>query len=180
MAYSIKIRQHSHVSNPPKELTILQQRIELVLKEDGRFVVHQWGEPESTWKGCPRKSENPYWQITLRRVRLTKKKPYCGQHPGECIVNPFRGEQNKRNATYLEWDDWVAFHGVINDVLDALGYPADVWSTPMECKGIMWIRKDNKRRYRYDYTETLPRGHVVPLRIWNNGTPDQFEPEKAP
>ena len=152
MAYTIKLLKQSHVSNPPIELTEIRQQIGAALMTNGRFIVHQWGEAESTWKGCPRNSKDPYWQITLRRVRLTKKKPYCGQHPGECVV-PRPAGWKKPNATYLERDDWVAFHKIINDVLDALGYPADVWSTPRECKGIMWIRKDNKRRYKYDYTE---------------------------
>lgn len=41
------------------------------------------------------------WLIIVRPVRLREKKPYCGQHPGECQVSPF-GERKKLNGRWLE------------------------------------------------------------------------------
>lgn len=112
-------------------------------------------------------------EVALRKVRLAAKKPYCGQHPGECEVNPFRGVEKKKNGTWLEWDDWVAFHGLVNDVLDALAFPADVWSTPQETSGKMWIRRFGKRRVRYEWEDDYASGRRQ--QKWNLGTADQFE-----
>lgn len=78
----------------------------------------------------------------------------------------------KMKATYLEWDDWVAFHKIVNDCLDVLMLDADVWSTPQNARGRFWIRKGTQRRTRYDYTETTLYGR--PARLWNTGSPDQF------
>ncbi len=76
-----------------------------------------------------------------------------------------------------KWDDWVEFNNVINDVLDKWEVDADVWSTPQETRGKMWIRKGTRRRIRYDWHERST-GWGQPLRIWNNGTDDQFVEEK--
>jgi len=124
------------------------------MERDGRFrcdvgIMH-------SWKGC---------QITLRKVRLRKAKPYCGQHPGPCDAGGPKG-----NSTHLEWDDWIAFNNLVNDELDADYTIADVWSTPFDVKGRMWIRKGDRRRVLWDYEER-PGG----LRIWNVGTDDQFK-----
>ncbi len=107
--------------------------------------------------------------VLLKPVRLRARKPYCGNHPGPCEVLGAR----KKNATYLEWDDWVAFHEIVNATLDVLGVEADVWSTPTDVQGKMWIRRGNKPRVRWDWEETYnSMGRAV--RIWNTGTPDQF------
>jgi hypothetical protein len=120
--------------------------------------------------------------IVVRPVRLRQAKPYCGQHPGECQV-PFGGaDRPKRKARYLEWEDWVEFNGVLNDVMDKLGVKADAWSVPMEAidKGKkMYIRRiENGRRHRYEWEEEY-RGDLGgrSIRIWNHGTPDQFVQE---
>jgi hypothetical protein len=108
--------------------------------------------------------------LGLKPVRLRTKKPYCGNHPGECPL----GGPPKKNATYLEWEDWVQFHKLVNAVLNRLRVSADVWSTPLDVRGKMWIRKGKAPRIRWDWTEELNRyGRAV--RVWNQGTPDQFK-----
>jgi hypothetical protein len=114
------------------------------------------------------------YTIRVKPVRLIKAKPYCGNHPGECQINPFNGPIKKKNATLLEWNDWIKFHGLVNRVLNRFHVKADVWSTPQDVRGKMWIRKGTKARKRYDWTEEYNQyGQVV--RIWNQGTPDQFD-----
>jgi hypothetical protein len=118
-----------------------------------------------------------YPAILVKPVRLRQAKPYCGQHAGECQINPFTGPRRKPNAKYLEFEDWVAFHGVVNAVLNRLRVHADVWSDPLETRGRMWIRKDTKARVRYDYdTDYDMYGRAV--HTWNLGTDDQFAPTK--
>jgi hypothetical protein len=105
---------------------------------------------------------------------LINRKPYCGNHPGECLVNPFTGPTKKPNATYLEWDDWVKFHAFVNRVLNRFKTNANVWSTPMDVRGKMWIRKGTSPRINWDWEERLDNyGRIV--RDWNQGTPDQFK-----
>ena len=115
----------------------------------------------------------PY--IKIKPVRLCKKKPYCGNHPGECQINAFTGKLPKKpNATYLEWDDWVKFHDLVNRVLNRFHANADVWSTPLDVRGKMWIRKGLNQRIKYEWNERFDKfGRVV--RDWNQGTLDQFK-----
>jgi hypothetical protein len=113
--------------------------------------------------------------IIVKPVRLRASKLYCGQHPGECLVGA------KRKSKCLDWDDWAAFHGLINDALDDLKIEAEAWTTPMEPidKGRkMWVRRDNKRRERWDWHDD-PNDRYGGIfrnvnRIWNHGSPDQF------
>lgn len=119
-------------------------------------------------------------EIDLGKVRLTEKKPYCGQHPGECFVNPFGVERKRMTASYLEYDDWIAFHAVVNGALTRLGVSANVTTKPMETVrrvpglgGLYWIRKGTRHRVRYDYDEEW--NGFRPVRWWNPGTDDQFE-----
>lgn len=116
--------------------------------------------------------------VVLPRVRLGEAKPYCGNHPGPCVVGPFGGVAKKRTTRWLEWDDWVEFHGIVNDVLDASKTNADVWSNPQDARGKFWMRRGILRRVQYDYEEE-ERGFGLPLRIWNTGTPDQFASHAA-
>ena len=139
-------------------LDYLRQRI----AKDGRFTANM---------ECAMDRRLP--SIHIKPVRLTKAKPYCGQHPGECVVNPFTGPTRKPRATWLEWDDWVAFHHLVNRALNRLRTHADVWSTPPDVRGKMWIRRGIKARLRYEWTEE-PGRYGLPIREWNQGTFDQF------
>lgn len=105
--------------------------------------------------------------IVVRPVRLREAKPYCGQHPGPCEVSIV--PRPKKKTTYLEWDDWVEFHNLINDLLDKYHVTADVWSTPFDARGKFWIRKGDARRVLWDWHE-----NEMGQRVWNPGTSDQF------
>jgi len=167
MAYTIKI----HTDNETL-VNKVQFSIEKALNKDNRFLATI--EPAGfIYKGPRVGSRKTGYGLTLRRVRLRVKKNYCGNHPGVCVVNPYLGPQKKPIASYLEWDDWVAFHSVINDCLDKMKIDADIWSTPHDVKGKMWIRKGTQRRVKYEWEEKQTN-HWQPLRIWNQGTPDQF------
>jgi hypothetical protein len=117
--------------------------------------------------------------IIVRPVRLREAKPYCGQHPGECQV-PFGGPRPKRSYRYLEWDDWVEFNNLLNDIMDRLHVQADAWSCPPETldKGSkMWIRRIALgRRHRYEWEpEYRASFGGREVRVWNHGSDDQFE-----
>jgi hypothetical protein len=139
----------------------IHQELFRAIKDDGRFSV-------GSKTICV---EAGYQTIKLNRIRLITKKSYCGNHPGPCdAIN--RGR--KMNATYLEWDDWVAFHSIVNGALDSLQVEADVWTLPLDVSGKFFIRRGMKARVKFDYdTEYNTVGRSV--RVWNTGTPDQFE-----
>jgi hypothetical protein len=126
---------------------------------------------KSSFRATIRRTIDKYGKYCLevKPVRLRKAKPYCGNHPGECPI----GGGKKPNATYLEWNDWIKFHKLVNAVLNKHCSNADVWSTPADVRGKMWIRKDNKPRKNWDWTEDYSSGRMI--RVWNQGTPDQFE-----
>lgn len=113
----------------------------------------------------------------LSRVRLRTAKPYCGQHPGQCFVGPF-GDRPKRRTRWLEWDDWVDFHALVNSVLDQLGLSADAWTNPPERlskgKRMFVRRKDLGARKKYEWEDDWSKGGFRPIQIWNHGTEDQF------
>lgn len=137
-------------------------------KLDGQvFVINEITKRFTYWPNGKIKKAT----LELRRIRLNTPKSYCGQHPGPCVANG----RKKMKARYLEWNEWIMFHDLINGLLEH--EEADVYSTPMECKGRMWIRRGRHPRRRWDYTERWPLGHMQPTRIWNNGTDDQFLPE---
>lgn len=164
------------------------EALRTAILKDGRFKVHSFvAQPYHTTRAeRAMLGEKAYVLpgIFLRgpsgfggAVRLTKTKPFCGNHPGPCEINPFRGPQKKKNSSTLEWDDWVAFHTLVNRVLNRAKASANVWTKPQDAKGKFWIRKGMMPRVRYDYTEEY--GRYAPLRIWNVGTPDQFQVENT-
>lgn len=146
MAYTILIQD---VSDPSRVEKALQVRVSL-----SPFVA------STKVSSC---------KILISSVRLREAKSYCGQHPGPCAVGG-----PKKKSRYLEWNDWVAFNNMVNDVLDQLNVKAEVWSTPAEDidKGRrFWVRRGLKRRVRWDWTQ----GDSPIQRTWNHGSPDQFE-----
>lgn len=113
--------------------------------------------------------------IIVKPVRLKEAKLYCGQHPGECLIGP------KRKSRCLEWDDWVEFHNLINQSLDAYQTDADVWTNPLDQLDQgkkMWVRRGMQARVKWGWFEEPARdgfGIFRPARrIWNHGTEDQF------
>ncbi len=166
MPYTIRLAEKYNFFCAEKLITVLEKRVE----RDTRFSLSIRG-PISSFQGLPRRSTKPRFGLELLRVRLTQGKEYCGQHPGEC-VGPVRRKPVNR---LLEWDDWVAFNDLINDILDAANLETDVWSKPRDLLDHghrFWIRKDNQRRTAWDWVER--QGSWAPLRIWNHGSPDQF------
>lgn len=174
MAYTIQFLQGG-IEKRDRVMAYLTQR----LAKDGRFsATLVTGEVKTTRKdrtniaGLYHAYSLP--SILVERVRLTTKKPYCGNHPGECPVS----SKPKPVSSRLEWEDWVAFHGIVNRVLNRFKASANVWSLPHDVKGRMWIRMGTKPRLHYDWTEEAGRfGQTI--RIWNQGTPDQFEKEST-
>jgi len=170
MAYTIKVNTlsplHAHTS---------KQAVEDALASS-RFTAELDRTLQSVGKGSREGSRKNGLAFRLSRIRLREKKPYCGQHPGECVAGG-----PKMRATYLEWDDWVELNNLINDALDAVGADADVWSKPHDVAGIFWIRKGAARRVRYEWEEKLVTnyGFTRTIREWNRGTPDQFVSETA-
>jgi hypothetical protein len=173
MAYTIQFLKGG-IEKRDRVLADLNAR----LAKDGRFrCTFTLGEVKTTRQdrtniaGLYRAYSLP--SILVGNVRLTEKKPYCGNHPGECPVG-----SPKPNSTRLEWDDWVTFHGLVNRSLNKFKADANVWSLPYDVKGRMWIRRGRQARLRYDWTETTD-GFSRNIRIWNQGTPDQFTKETA-
>jgi hypothetical protein len=160
MAYTIKFnRDSNNTIKRDRVLAYLQAR----LIKDGRFRATL--TPISV-VGFSGKS---FAAIRIKPVRLVTAKPYCGNHPGPCPVS----NKPKPRATYLEWEDWIQFHNLINKALNRFRADADVWSTPQDVKGKMWIRKGICARLRYDWEESFQMGRMI--RIWNQGTEDQFQ-----
>jgi hypothetical protein len=161
MPYTIAI-----LKNAGREVQGVLMRLSTAIHE-ARFTAHL-----EIVQGIKHRGET-LAGLHVTMVRLQESKPYCGQHPGECLVGGPR-----RKSKCLEWDDWVRFHAVVNDVLDHLGIDADAWTCPPELldKGRkMWVRRGTLRRYRWEWEEDWRHGRTV--RIWNHGTADQFEPE---
>jgi hypothetical protein len=159
----------------PIDVQVFIWKLQEAIMLDGRFRVDTWCD-EVIHQGRG-KARRAYKVVAFKGVRLTTKKPYCGNHPGPCLL----GGRKKPTTNLLEWDDWVAFHTLVNRFLDKRMISANVWTTPQDVKGKMWIRKGLQGRVRYDYTETYPQfagiRTVAPLRVWNQGTEDQFQPE---
>lgn len=156
----------------------LRHELQRTIKEQGKFQVgdSRWDSSFLTSKEREEVGVEA-WQVPtfyMSRIRLTTPKPYCGNHPGPCQVNPFI-QRKKPRATWLEWDDWVVFHTMVNNVCDSLQVYANVWTLPQDARGKFWIRKGYRPRQRYDYEEAYVRGDLT--RVWNTGTIDQFVEE---
>jgi hypothetical protein len=78
--------------------------------------------------------------LKVYNVRLREKRPYCGNHPNECLID--RGPN--RRGTYLEGADWVEFNDRLNDVCDKMNISCSIYSDR-----VVWIRKGTKRRINY-------------------------------
>ncbi len=116
---------------------------------------------------------NGYVDIEISRVRLKIAKPYCGQHAGPCQLS----NKPKPNSTFLEWEDWVRFNNLMNDICDELKLEATIWSVPRERLDVgkrMFVRRDRRRRVAYDTVPVTGRFGRTDY-IWNHGTSDQFK-----
>ncbi len=87
--------------------------------------------------------------VKISTVRLRRKKPYCGAHPGPCLAVTNRPH---RVCSLLEGADWVGFNGLLNDVLDKASATCDVFSFNRESlERKYYIRKGRLRRVGYPY-----------------------------
>jgi hypothetical protein len=152
----------------------ISERLRQHVNVDGRFRInHLDQECIISGKGEQRRHR---WRILAKSVRLTKAKPYCGNHLGPCAIP----NRPKPTSSCLEWDDWVQFNNLVNDFLDTQQQPSDAWSNPGEPtdngKKEFYIRRNNQRRIYWDWTEGeyVIRKQKMWVRIWNHGTPDQF------
>lgn len=144
MAYAIRLLEGNYLTGNE-----LWRVIETRLGES-RFTVK---EAQTTGPNrWARKYKGGY--ITLHNIRLRESKPYCGNHPGPCLINTPHIRRR-----YLEGLDWVEFNDLINNALDDLGIVADVASS--ECV----VRKGAKRRvnYRMERLRNLNRWAKVGL-----------------
>lgn len=89
-------------------------------------------------------------RVKLSQVRLLESKPYCGSHPGACVV----GGQRHARRNCLEGADWIGLNEMVNDVLDILNLSADVASI------VCIVRKGPCRRIRYDMFQQNGRGDM--------------------
>lgn len=157
MAYTIQF-----LDNKPAKFEKVFNELPLRFEKDGRF------------KAQFQKSETKTSKITLQtivisKVRLTKNKEYCGNHPGECPIS----NEPKKKMSFLEWEDWINFNNIINKILNKFKVNANVWSEPQDVKGKFWIRKGKNPRLIYNWTEEYNR-FGTPIRIWSNGTDTEF------
>jgi hypothetical protein len=155
--YTIQFRADEY-SKRDKILEALQARI----VKDGKFKATLTPVVNYGWKGTA------FPAIRVKPVRMAKKRLYCGAHFGECPV-----DAPKKNATYLEYEDWVKFHKLVNSVLNKFRTDADVWTTPTEVRGKYWIRKGTKARKLFDATVSLDQ-YGRRVQNWNLGDASQF------
>ena len=158
MAYTIKILSGS------RQASVSDKRTNVFIALMTRFKT----SPFKATLACHGEDS-----IIVKPVRLRTAKPYCGQHFGECLV----GGPKKKNLTYLEYADWIKFHRLVNATLNRMRVHADVWSTPADLLlsgKKMWIRKNLSARKKYSWTESHSPYGGQPIRIWNQGTAEEF------
>lgn len=91
-------------------------------------------------------------ELELLSVRLTKKRPYCGNHAGPCPA----GGPKKRDYTFLEALDWIRFNNALNKALDAssFGDKVDIHSkADVEHGSPVHIRRAGVGRRKWQYLE---------------------------
>jgi hypothetical protein len=95
--------------------------------------------------------------VSLHKIRLKNAKGYCGNHPGACALTGDANPHNRR--CFLEGADWVAFHDMVNDLLDAAGVSANVHTMGRR----FWIRRGWLRRRRFWGSNLNTRAAVFDL-----------------
>lgn len=108
--------------------------------------------------------------LEIKMVRLRVRKSYCGNHPNECVINPYIGEQKHKVCRFLEGADWVEFNDLLNDALDAGGISCVIFSRPLEIKERLMVRKGTMRRTAYN-SEPLISGGMLRGHTWIGDEP---------
>lgn len=167
MAYTIRIWSTDHVE---------KFRLLSLLTAAG-FTI---GESSTEERG---KARRPAWAagfdcltvIELRNIRLPAARPWCGNHPGPCDANNPHARRNKDGSKpkskILEAGDWIMVNNVVNDWLDSIpDSVSEVFTTSGATDKYLFVRREGKRRQRWDYIE-VHRNIGVPLRLWLSGKP---------
>lgn len=128
-------------------IRILAEQLEEAIK-NSRFTASIF------WQSLPKAI------ITIKMVRLRKRKAFCGNHPNACVL----GGVDKRHS-FLEGGDWVEADDLINDVLDRNFSGSTAWSKPLEIKTRLFIRKGGLRRINYD-SEAIVRDGRLLGHVW--------------
>jgi len=191
MAYRIRIHNASQDGSPTSHTDstfneqFTRQRVSDIAYAIHKATEHEFKVGATNYPGYARGrgpkggSGLPGFALDLAKIRLVTSKPYCGNHPGECVAAGRRTKAGLKPASNcLEWDDWVRFHGLVNDVLDKMGVSADITTAGADVDEgrLLFCRLGTKRRQRYDWVETS-RNAFNATRPVNHGTPDQFEAE---
>jgi len=177
MAYTIRIWSTDHID---------KFRLLSLLTAAG-FTI---GESSTEEKG---KARRPAWAngfdcltlIELRSIRLKESRPYCGNHAGPCDANNPHARKNKDGSKpkskCLEGLDWIKVHNIVNDWLDSIpDSVSEVFTAGAECDGgKMFVRREGKRRMRWDYVD-IYRRRGVNLRLWLSGKPGGRQAPRLP
>lgn len=84
--------------------------------------------------------------VAAIRQRLDTSPYYVGHYRvngREIVLQAVRTKGKK--PMHLTPEEWESFNRLINDVLDSEQVIADVWSTPFDVKGRLWIRRGERR-----------------------------------
>lgn len=135
------------------------------------FVTYKWSE----------RTTRNHLYFELSEIRLKEAKPYCGNHAGPCIVRVF--ERPRRNGRWLEGEDWMRVHALVNEVLDSLNVSCRVYTAGADVYPVQGIPKKHLvvrtetlgARKRYDYRDIAKPGEMFPHYAYNPGTQDQFD-----
>lgn len=135
-------------SNPEMREEFLDRFLN-ALKES-RFAV---SGIDLGWKNQGRgKEKQTVFTLSIHRIRLKESKPYCGNHPGPCLLSATGVVHKNKKSVFLEGADWVAFNDMLNDILDEMDVEAYVASKTVV------IRKGRLRRINYGMYE-FAEGH---------------------
>jgi hypothetical protein len=168
--------------NPKTNAYKLAYAMQDRIQKDGQFRVSRIEVGQVKTSREERRTLGKVYTCTallLHNIRLTKMRPFCGSHPGECLINPFTGKEPDRpNSTLLEWADWVEFHKLINGVLSQRHTSANIWTIPrdrLDQGRRMWIRRGLLPRVKWEWEESYD--HMGRReQVWDHGSPSQFSP----
>ena len=157
MAYRIRFHAHAGAALRP-----ILAAIQAATKKAGFRIgsADEVGHIEGT--GPQYGSHKRGYVVEYRQIRLAEIK--ARPSFGTC------------KTAFLQWEDWITFHEVVNDVLDSFQCDADITTAgaPVDKGKLMYCRLCMCRRLRYDWAGTPAR------RVANYGSRDQFGEQWVP
>jgi hypothetical protein len=164
--------------NPKEDAAYrLAHALQARIQKDGRFRVNHLEVGSVKTSREDRRTLGKVWTmpaILMKGIRLTKKSSYCGAHAFPCPVGA-----PKKNATFLDWQNWIEFHQVVNSLLNQRHCSANIYTNPPETLdqgNRMWIRRGMQARVRWD-VEGHMNNYGRMEEVWDHGTPSQFTKE---